>query len=67
MRTKSMVESAWAEDMGQFFYHLDPDRRKITIKNNKQCSIVYKKKPALMYIYIYIYIYVCMYVNLKFL
>ena len=30
MTTKSMVESAWAEDMGQFLYHLDPKRRKIT-------------------------------------
>ena len=30
MTTKSMVESAWAGDMGQFLYHLDPDARKIT-------------------------------------
>ena len=30
MMTKSMVESTWAEDMGQFLYHLDPDTRKIT-------------------------------------
>ena len=28
--TKSMVESAWAEDMGQFLYYLDPDIKKIT-------------------------------------
>ena len=35
MTTKSMVESAWAEDMGQFFYHLDPDRRKITRRFEK--------------------------------
>ena len=47
--TKSMVKSAWAEDMGQFLYHLDPNTRKITklekitIKNNKQCSIVFNK------------------------
>ena len=27
---KSMVESPWTEDMGQFLYHLDPDTRKIT-------------------------------------
>ena len=27
---KSMIESAWAEDMGQFLYHLDSDTRKIT-------------------------------------
>ena len=51
MTIKSMVESAWVEDMGQFLYHLDPDTRKITrsleknqIKNNKQCSIVFNKK-----------------------
>ena len=36
-----MVESAWAEDMGHFLYHLDPDARKIT--------------RSLEYIYIYIY------------
>ena len=40
MTVKSMVESAWAEDMGQFLYHQDLDIRKITwknkIKNNKQ-------------------------------
>ena len=25
----TIVESAWAEDMGQFLYHLDPNTRKI--------------------------------------
>ena len=30
MTTKSMVERIWAEDMGQFLDHLDPDIRKIT-------------------------------------
>ena len=30
MTTKSMVKSAWVEDMGQFLCHLDPDTRKIT-------------------------------------
>ena len=36
-----MVESAWAEDMGQFLYHQDPDTKKIQgvlkkkLKNNK--------------------------------
>ena len=30
MTTKSMVESAWAEDIGQFLYHVDHDTRKIT-------------------------------------
>ena len=29
MTTKSMVESAWAEDMWQLLYRLDPDTRKI--------------------------------------
>ena len=31
----SMVESAWAEDMGQFLYHLDPNTRKITKRLEK--------------------------------
>ncbi len=33
--TKSMVESAWAEDMGQFLYHLDLDTRKIPKRHGK--------------------------------
>ena len=42
MTTKSMVESAWAEDKGQFFYYLDRNLKnnkeswKNKIKNNKQ-------------------------------
>ena len=49
MTTKSMVESAWAEEMRQFLYHLDPLTRKYeeSLKNkskdNKQCSIVFNK------------------------
>ena len=51
MMNKSMVKSAWAEDMGQFLYHLDPNTRKITrslekIKLkiiNKQSSIIFNK------------------------
>ena len=35
MTTKSMVESAWAEDIGQFLYYLDPDTRKITRRLEK--------------------------------
>ena len=35
MTTKSMVESSWTEDMGQFLYHLDPDTRKITKRLEK--------------------------------
>ena len=49
MITKSMVESAWAEDMGQFLYHLDPDIRKIKSRLEKlqlkiiKCSIFFNK------------------------
>ena len=32
MTTKSMLESTWAEDMGQFLYHLDSDIEKIKLK-----------------------------------
>ena len=48
MTTKSMVESAWAEDMGHFLYHVDPDTRKITRRLEKlqlkiiKCSIFFK-------------------------
>ena len=35
MTTKSMVESAGTEDMGQLFYHLDPDTRKIARRLEK--------------------------------
>ena len=30
IKNKRIVESAWAEVMGQFLYHLDPNTRKIT-------------------------------------
>ena len=52
MMTKSIVESSWAEDMGQFFfYYLDPYTRKITRRLeklqlkiiSKQCSIISNK------------------------
>ena len=71
MMTKSMVENAWAEDMGQFFHHLDPNTRniirsleKIKLKIiNKQYSLVFNKtclnnnlQPKYIYI-IYIYIF----------
>ena len=42
MTIKSIVESAWAEDTGQFFYHRHPDKKnnkeswKNKIKTNKQ-------------------------------
>ena len=32
MTTKSMVEAAWVEYMGQFLYHLDLDTRKIGLE-----------------------------------
>ena len=35
MTTKSMVESTWAEDMGHFLYHLNPDTRKIRFEKLK--------------------------------
>ena len=35
MTTKSMVESAWAEDMGQFLHDLDPDTKKKLQENLK--------------------------------
>ena len=31
----SMVEIAWAEDIGQFLDHVDPDTRKITRRLKK--------------------------------
>ena len=30
MMSESIVKSTWAEDMGEFLYHLDPDTRKVT-------------------------------------
>ena len=35
MTTKSMVEIAWADGMGQFLYYLDSDRRKSTRRHEK--------------------------------
>ena len=58
MMTKSIVESAGAEDMGQFLYHLDPDTKRIIRIEKfqlkiKKCSIVFNQ------ICLNIYIYVC--------
>ena len=64
MTTKSIVESAWVEDMGQFLYHLDPDTRKITRKLEKikakiiKCPIVFNK-ICLNDIYIYMSVCAC--------
>ena len=66
MTTKSMVKSAWAKNMGQFIYHLDPNTRKITrslekmklkIINGVLSSLT--KLAQIIYIYIYIYMCVC--------
>ena len=46
MTTKSMVESAYAEDMGQFLYHLDPDTRKITGSLEKRKLKMIKSVPS---------------------
>ena len=35
MTPESMAERAWAEDIGQFLYHLDPDKGKITRRLEK--------------------------------
>ena len=35
MMAKSKVENAWAKDMGQFLYQLDPNTRKITRRLEK--------------------------------
>ena len=58
--TKSMVESAWAEDMGQFLYHLDPNTRKITRKLEKLQMKIINSVPSSLtkFAYIYIYIYI---------
>ena len=71
MMTKSMVESTWAEDMGQFFYHLDSDTRKITSNLEKIKLKIINSVPssltklALIYINIFfisfsLFISVCM-------
>ena len=57
MTTKRMVESAWAEDRGQFLYCLDPDTRKITRVLEKIINRVPSSLTKLARIYIYIYIY----------
>ena len=69
MKTKSMIESVWVEDMGQSRYHLDPNTRKITESFekielkviNKQCSTIFYKtclnnNLLLKYTLLYIYI-----------
>ena len=57
-----MIESAWAEDMGQFLYHLALDVRKIIRRLEKLQLIMINSVPSslikLAFIYIYIYIYI---------
>ena len=70
MTTRSVIESTWAEDMGQFLYHLDSDTVKTTrtlekmkLKIiNEECSsyltkLAWTHTHTYIYIYIYIYIY----------
>ena len=56
-----MAESAWTEDMGQFFYHLDLDTRKVTstlerikFKIVNDVPSFFTKYAWIIYIYIYI-------------
>ena len=74
MTTKSMVECAWVEDMGQFLYHLDSDWRVARRLEKLQSKIINSVPSSLIklawrttncvnihssiYIYIYIYIYI---------
>ena len=60
--SKTLVECAWVEDMGQFRYLLDPDTRKRIRKLTKlQLKILNIVPSSLIklafFIYIYIYIY----------
>ena len=59
MTTKSVVESAWAEDVRPFLCHLDPDTRKITRRLEKielkENYSVPSSLTKLAWIYIYIY------------
>ena len=48
---------SWAEDMGQFLYHLDPDKRKITKRLEKNFLKMFHRPQKNLLIYIYIYIY----------
>ena len=64
MMPKSMVESVWAEDMGQILYYLDPNTRKIARRPEKLLLKIMNSVPSSLiklaqkYIYIYIYIYI---------
>ena len=77
MMTENIVKSIWAEDMGQFLYHLDPNTRKITRRLeklqlkiiNKQRSIVFNKTclnnnllPKYTLFDIYLSIYIYIYI-----
>ena len=46
MMTKSMVESALAENMEQFLYHLDPDTSKITKSLEKMKLKIINSVPS---------------------
>ena len=57
MTTKSMVKSAWAEHMGQFFYQLDLDT-KITRRLEKIKLKIINSVPSSFTTLVYIYIYI---------
>ena len=48
MTTKSMVESTWVEDMGQFLYHLDPGTRKIARRLEKLQFKIMNSVPSFL-------------------
>ena len=53
-----MVESTWAEDMGQFLYHLDPDTRKIIRSLEKTKSKMINCVPLSLTKFTWTYIYI---------
>ena len=62
MTTESIVKCAWAEYVGLFVYHQDPDSGKITKRFGKiKLEIINSVHHLLenLHDYIYIYIYVC--------
>ena len=60
--TSEMVESAWAPIV-HFFYHLDSDIRKITLRLERLHLKILKRKQSAVFnrtcLFIYIYIYMC--------
>ena len=63
MMAKSMVESTWAEDMGQFLCYLDPDTRKITRRLEKLHLKIINSVPSSSIKLVIIYVCVCVCVS----